>query len=98
MTTTRSASRAAMLSRSAADAASTVSMPRPRAARMILSAISPRLATRMRLSAMARPSGRLDQKQRLIVFDEFRILDQHFPYSARDAGQDGGEEFHHLDE
>ncbi len=54
----RSASRAGSESRSASDAASTVSMPSARQVRMIRTAISPRFAMRMRRMLTARPSLR----------------------------------------
>ena len=68
MQTVRSASRAGSESRSASEAASTVSIPRLRQVRMIRTAISPRLAMRMR--RMATVSLRAYAQQRLAVFDQ----------------------------
>src|SRR5215472_8153485 len=97
ITTVRSASRAAMLSRSAAEAATTDSMPSVRAARTMRSAISPRLAIRIRRSGIAGPSAdRLDQKERLVELDQLRIFRQHLAHRAGNAGTDRGEEFHYL--
>ncbi len=68
-------------SRSASEAASTVSMPSRRQVRMMRAAISPRLAIRMR--RMAHASARLaDAHQRLAVFDERAVLRQDLDYRA----------------
>src|SRR6478672_5411317 len=58
MHTARFASRAAMLSRSASETAATVSMPRLWQARIIRTAISPRLATKTRVTVMNAPEPR----------------------------------------
>src|SRR6478736_2085206 len=61
MHTARFASRAAMLSRSASETAATVSMPRLWQARIMRTAISPRLATKTRVTL-------LNQEKRRVTF------------------------------
>src|ERR1700732_2077015 len=94
MHTTRSASRAPSVSRSAAEAASTVSMPKARHALITRTAISPRFATRTRASM----SGRIDHEERIIIFDHLAVLGADPHDAAVDPGLHGGEELHDLDE
>src|SRR3989440_8130839 len=97
MTTTRSASRAARLSRSAAEAASTDSIPIARATRAIRRASSPRFAIITRVWAVG-SAIRLDVKQWLVEFNELGIGDEQLANGADHSGAYGREKLHHLDE
>ena len=96
MHTVRSARRAGNASRSASDAASTVSMPRLRQVRMMRTAISPRLAIRMRRILM--PGPRADPQQHLPVFHQRAVARQDLGDRAAHAGAHRVHELHHLDD
>src|SRR5882757_5089385 len=95
--TTRSASRAARLSRSAAEAASTDSMPSARATRVIRTASSPRFAISTRVWAVG-SDIRLDVEQWLVEFNELGIGDEQLANGADHAGAYCREKLHDLDE
>src|ERR1700722_6809949 len=97
MQTVRSARRAGMLSRSAMEAARTVSMLSLRQVRMIRTAISPRLA--MSTRRMTNGSARLAHTQkRLAVFSERPISNQYLGHRATDTGTHRVHQLHHFDD
>src|SRR6266566_1024596 len=101
MHTARVANRAARLSRSTSDTATTTSIPNRSHARTMRTAISPRFATNRRriagISAALLLGGR-NHDQHLIELDHDSILHQdpaHHPVHTR---LDGAEQLHHLDQ
>src|SRR5881394_3809210 len=86
-----SASRTCIASASAVEWTATVSMPISCAARWMRSAISPRLAIRMREIAIGARSG--DHEQGLVELDRLAVLDQDL---LDRAGTGGGDRVHHL--
>src|SRR5690348_8853411 len=102
MASASSARRTARLSRSASLNTATVFKPSSRAAWMMRTAISPRLATRS-LSNIGPERGKavsshLDQQQRLPRLDRRLVLDEEAHDLALGVGMDLGELLHHLDE
>src|ERR1700686_5706209 len=97
MHTVRSASRAGRLSRSAAEAARTVSMCSSRHVRMIRTAISPRLAisTRRMGTRSARPAH---AHKCLAIFRECPVGDQNLSYGTAHSGTHGVHKLHDLDD
>src|SRR5687768_4363303 len=75
----------------------TVSMPSSRQARIIRSAISPRLATRIRWYMAAR-LALLDAEELLSVFDRRAVLDQDRHYLAGTLGRNLVEHLHGLND
>src|ERR1700761_6537358 len=97
MQTVRSASFAGMLSRSASEAARTVSILSFRQVRMIRTAISPRLAMRMRPRAK-RLTRFAHAQQCLAVLGECAVGDENFSHRAADAGTYRIHQLHDLDD
>src|SRR5438067_8242754 len=81
---------------SAVEWTATVSMPISRAARMMRSAISPRLAIRMRWNMAA--SRGLEAEEGLAVLHRAAVLAQHFEQAARQLGLDLVHQLHRLDD
>src|SRR5689334_3877032 len=94
MHTTRSASCAPRLSRSASDTASTASIPSSKQARMMRTAISPRFATSTRFSGI----GSADHDERLPVLDRLAVLGPDRLDLARDRRDHGVHQLHHFDD
>src|SRR5690348_12824195 len=97
MQTTRSASFAGTLSRSAAEVASTVSIPSLRQVRMMRAAISPRLAIRIRRIAIAQPSL-ADAQQGLAVLDEGSVSGKDLGDLTANAGPYRVHQLHDFDD
>src|SRR3984885_13946876 len=97
MQTVRSARRAGMLSRSAMEAARTVSMLSLRHVRMIRTAISPRLAMSTRRTA-TRLTRLADAQHGLAIFGERAVAEQYLGYRATHPGAHRIHQFHHLDD
>src|SRR5690242_12131447 len=93
MQTTRSASWAPRLSRSASDTASTASISSSKQARMMRTAISPRLATSRRRSGI----GSADHDQRLAVLDRLAVLGHDRLDLAGHGCDDVVHQLHHFD-
>src|SRR6185503_14235345 len=88
----------ARLSRSASLCTATVSSPSSRAARMIRTAISPRLAISSRLKRSATRSSRLDDGERLPRLDGAFVLDQEAHDPAGRVGRHFAELLHDFDQ
>src|SRR4051794_21986449 len=97
MHTVRSASFAGTLSRSAAEAASTVSMLSFLHVRMIRTAISPRFAMSTRRNAKGL-ACLAHAQECFAVFGERAIGDKDFRHRAADAGAHRVHELHDLDD
>src|SRR5690606_20144599 len=97
---TRSARLAARVSVSAADTPSTVSMPRRAHASTMRTAISPRLATKMRCRSRAVMSGgvRAEREQHVAELDELGVCDVAGDDRAVNGGLDRVHELHDLDD
>src|SRR4051812_40970908 len=93
----RSASFAGMLSRSAVEAARTVSMLSLRQVRMMRTAISPRLAIRMRRSANWLTCFAHAQEC-FAVLGERAVGDQYFAHRAANAGTHRIHQLHDFDD
>src|SRR4051794_33823111 len=106
MQTARSASRAASPSRSAVEVTTTVSMPSARQARMIRTAISPRLATSTRRTGVRAGDGavtglvivRTDPEQHLVVLDHLGVAGADLDDLARRRCDDRVHQLHDLDD
>src|SRR3954463_2111901 len=84
---------------SAVEWTATVLIPSSRAARMIRSAISPRLAMRILEDIRrARPSCGLEGEGGLAVLDGAAVLDQRLDQAARALGLDLVHQLHRLDD
>src|SRR5690242_18835404 len=94
MHTDSSASWTCRLARSASDWTATVLMPISRHARMMRTAISPRLAINIFLNISVL---RFDLKQRLAVLHRVAVGDQRFHDTARGRRQHIFADFHRLD-
>src|ERR1700732_3997799 len=81
--------------RSASLKTATTSIPRSRQARITRSAISPRLATRMRWNM---GSSRFDAEEHLAVLDRLLVLDKDFGDDAVALRLDLVEDLHGLDQ
>src|SRR5581483_522906 len=96
------AMRAAKLSRSGCDTATTLSRPSASQARTIRTAISPRLATSTRPNGNATllPARRstLDDDERLVELDQGGVLVKDSRHHAVHPCPDAVEELHHLDQ
>src|ERR1700744_3890263 len=97
MQTVRSARRAGRLSRSAAEAARTVSIWSLRHVRMMRTAISPRLAMTIRRMG-TRLACLAHTQERLAVFREGTVGDQDFGYGTADTGTYRVHQFHYFDD
>src|SRR5438874_11139084 len=85
---------------SAVECTATVSMPSSRAARMMRSAISARLAMRILWNIAIRPPAplhRFESEERLAVFDGAAVLDHDFEQPPRLLGLDLVHQLHRLD-
>src|SRR5688572_15485187 len=99
MQTTRSASWAPRLWRSASETASTVSMPSSKQALIRRTAISPRLAMRTRRSlSIARSGLRVHDDDRLPELHGRAVLDGNLGDDAVDRRDDVVHELHDLDD
>src|SRR5262245_59456206 len=99
MTIVSSASFAASISRSASLMACTVLMPSPRAARMIRTAISPRLAMSSLAIAMIRPArSALQLDEGLAGHDRLFVLDEEPDVLPGLLGGNRRERLHDLDQ
>src|SRR6185503_13394433 len=94
MHTTRSASCAPRLSRSASETASTASISSSKQARMMRTAISPRLATSRRFSGI----GSADHDKRLPVLDRLAVLGHDRPDLAGHGRDHVVHQLHHFDD
>src|SRR3954470_3726561 len=83
---------------SAVEWTATVLIPSSRAARMIRSAISPRLAMRIFENIRTKASCRLETEERLAVLDRAAVLDERLDQAARALGLDLVHQLHRLDD
>src|SRR5713101_5804804 len=105
MQTDSSASRTGREAASAVEWAMTVRIPISRQARMMRSAISPRLAMRIlwnispgSAQRLGRSAQRLHQEQRLSELDRLAVLHHHLDDASRDLGLDLVHQLHRLDD
>src|ERR1051325_6150499 len=83
---------------SAVEGAITVRIPMSRQARMMRSAISPRLAMRILWNISPGSAKRLHQEERLPELDRLAVLHHHLDDAARHLGLDLVHQLHRLDD